>query len=384
MPKSTVTLVSCGIGTGGGIERVFSEFVLYFSGLGYSVNAICQEIDHGLLSKISHLEILDAPRGKTQVSRLFDQLWWLFCASRAVRRLGDCKGVVIGHPGTAFPIDIVMAGSCHLAALLEVWKDGKWVWLFNPMNWLIVLSERQTFKRKQSKIMVPSPRTGQEIRQIYGVPHARISVVPHGVDVSLFKPAKDSKHVLENRCRFGLPADALILLSVVNELERKGCFLVLEALAILKEQGRQFHYVIAGRADYTKLRAQADSMGLLDMLTLLPPTINEDLVALYQAADIFVLPTKYESFGLVCMEALACGLPVVSCRVGGVEDYVTHGVDGALVSRTPEGIAEGVDMLADSETRIAMSEKARLKALQYDWSIVLKPLDQIVANHLKH
>ena len=125
-------------------------------------------------------------------------------------------------------------------------------------------------------------------------------------------------------------------------------------------------------------------MGLLDMLTLLPPTINEDLVALYQAADIFVLPTKYESFGLVCMEALACGLPVVSCRVGGVEDYVTDGVDGALVSRTPEGIAEGVDMLADSETRIAMSEKARLKALQYDWSIVLKPLDQIVANHLKH
>lgn len=384
MPKSTVTLVSSGIGTGGGIERVFSEFVLYFSGEGYGVNAICREIDRELAPNVSRLEVVAVPRGDHLLARLVYQLVWLFSASYQLRRLGDRKGVVIGHPGSAFPLDIVMAGSCHLAALFEVWKDGKWVWLFNPMNWLIVLSERQAFKRKRSTIMVPSTRTGNEIHQIYGIPQARIAVVPHGVDVSFFKPARDLKHAQDSRCRFGLPSDKLMLLSVVNELERKGCFLVLESLHLLKAKGVNCHYAIAGRADYTKFRAQADLMGLLDMVTFLPPTMNEDLVALYQAADLFVLPTKYESFGLVCMEALACGLPVVSCQVGGVEDYVTHGDDGALVPRTPKGIADGISMLSDSKTRVEMSEKARLKALQYDWSIVLKPLGQIVANYLKH
>lgn len=377
----SVTLVSSEIGSSGGIERVFLELVTFLTGQGYNVNVVCRSIDESLVPYLNRLEVIELAKGNTLLSRVYFTLLWMLYASRALKKLGKDKGVVIGPPCSAFNIDIVMAGSCHLAALLELHKEGKRVWLLNPMNWFIVACERAAFRQSDATIMAPSVRTAREIEQLYRIPQSRLAVIPHGVDINCFRPVSSLQQKKALRDRFGLPFDAIILLSVANELERKGCYLVLRALAILKARGVNARYVIAGRADYTQFNAVAASQGLGESITLLPPTRDSDLISLYQAADIFVLPTKYESFGLVCIEALACGLPVISCKVGGVEDYVETGSDGWLVPRAEATIAEAIGLALRSGVQKQMSTQARKKACAYEWNNVLKPLLKIIEHY---
>lgn len=377
----SVTLVSSEIGSSGGIERVFLELVIFLKQQGYKVNAVCRSIDLSLVPYLNRIEKIELAKGSNVFSQVYFTLLWMLNASRALKKLGKDRGVVVGPPCSTFNIDVVMAGSCHLAALLELHKEGKRVWLLNPMNWFIVICERAAFRQPDSTVMTPSRRTAKEIAQLYRVPPSRLAVIPHGVDIKLFKPLSNEQHKNALRESFGLPSDTTILLSVVNELERKGCFLVLGALAILKKRGINAHYVLAGRADYSKFRQVAASLGLLESISTLPPSRDVELVSLYQSSDIFVLPTKYESFGLVCMEALACGLPVISCKVGGVEDYVETGCDGWLVARAEEAIAEAIELALKSCVQKQMSSQARKKGCAYEWNNVLKPLLNVIERY---
>lgn len=378
----SVTLVSSEIGSSGGIERVFLELVIFLTQQGYKVNAVCRSIDMSLVPYLNRIEKIELAKGSNAFSQVYFTLLWMLNASRVLKKLGKDKGVVVGPPCSTFNIDVVMAGSCHLAALLELHKEGKRVWLLNPMNWFIVVCERAAFRQPNATVMAPSRRTAKEISQLYRIPSSRLAVIPHGVDVKHFKPlVGNEQHKNALRENFGLPSDTTILLSVVNELERKGCYLVLGALAILKERGTSAHYVLAGRADYSRFREMAASLGLLESITTLPSTRDVELVSLYQSSDIFVLPTKYESFGLVCMEALACGLPVISCKVGGVEDYVETGSDGWLVARAEVAIAEAIEQALRSGVQKPMSFQARKKACAYEWHNVLKPLLNIIESY---
>lgn len=376
-----VTLVSSEIGSSGGIERVFLELIIFFSRQGYRVNVVCRSIDASLVPYLEHLKIIEVARGRSLIGRVFYTVLWMCHATFALRSLGKDKGVVIGPPCSVFHMDIVMAGSCHLAALLELHKDGKRIWILNPMNWLIVACERVAFRQSDATIMAPSARTAREIERHYRVPQSQLAVIPHGVDITVFRPADSLQAKMKKRERFGLPLDTIILLSVANELERKGCYLVLRALAKLKARGIDVHYVIAGRADYTQFNVMATSLNVSEAVSLLPSTRDDDLVSLYQAADVFLLPTKYESFGLVCMEALACGVPVIACAVGGIEDYVGTGLDGWLVARTEDAIAEAIECVLKSGLQDRMSAQAREKACAYEWGKVLKPLRRIVDRH---
>lgn len=376
--NKAVTLISSEIGNAGGIERVFLEFILFLSGHGYELNVICRSIDPSLLQHIHHLEKIDLPRGQSYLACLYLQLAWIIKASKAVKKLGVMAGVTIGPPCSALSVDIVMAGSCHLAALLELQKEGKYRWLFNPMNWIIIGCEYLLFRNPNTTVLTPSTRTSKEIHEIYKTPLDRLILIPHGVDLSTFKAAPPESEKYSLRKKLDLPTDTLILLTVANELERKGCYEVLKALKILQPKNIKVHYVIAGRADYHHFHQTINSMGLTGMVSCLPPKNNEELAKLYQAADIFLLPTKYESFGLVGIEAMACRLPVIACRVGGIEDYLSNQHEGLLVSRKPENIANAIEEMSDEAVRKEMSAHALAKAQQYSWNKVLIPLEHLI------
>jgi glycosyltransferase involved in cell wall biosynthesis len=373
-----VTLISSEIGNAGGIERVFLEFILYLSKHGYKINVICRSIDPSLLQHIQHFEKIDLPKGDSFLTQIFFQLLWIVKASMALKKLGKSAGVTIGPPCSAFRVDIAMAGSCHLASLLELQKEGKYRWLFNPMNWVIICCEHLLFTNSNTVVLAPSRRTSNEIHRLYKAPKERLIIIPHGVDLSLFKPAEPSTNKSNLRLEQNLPDNCLLLLTVTNELERKGCYEVLKALKILKQKGLNTHYVIAGRSEYDNYHQAINSMGLVGMVSCLPPRNNEKLAKLYQAADIFLLPTKYESFGLVGIEAMACGLPMISCKVGGIEDYLTDQQDGLLIERTPMAIADGVCTLSESDLRAQMSNNAIAKSQQYGWDNVLTPLKKLI------
>ena len=376
-----VTLISSEIGNAGGIERVFLEFILFLSKKGYKVNVICRSIDPSLLQHIHHLEKINLPRGESYLTRLYLQLAWIIKASKAVKNLGTKAGVTIGPPCSALSVAIAMAGSCPLAALLELRKEGKYRWLLNPMNWIIIGCEYLLFGNRNTTVLTPSTRTSKEIHQLYKTPPDRLMLIPHGVDLSLFSPAPTSANKSHLRQELNLPQDRLILLTVANELERKGCYEVLKALKLLQEKNIHPHYIIAGRASYDDFAKTINLMRLTNSVSLLPPKNNQQLVKLYQAADIFLLPTKYESFGLVGIEAMACGLPVIACAVGGIEDYLINQHEGLIVPRTPIAIAKAVHELSDNELRLVMSKNAIAKSWQYDWNTVLTPLQELVERY---
>lgn len=373
-----VTLVSSEIGNAGGIERVFFEFILFLSKHNFKINVVCRSIDPSLLQYIHKLEQIDLPRGKNLLARLYFQLVWIAKATAAVKSLGKLAGVIIGPPCSALSVDIAMAGSCHLAALLELQKEGKYRWLLNPMNWVIISCEYLLFRNSNTTVLTPSSRTGSEIHKLYRTPPKRLILIPHGVDLSLFKPAPQCITKSSIRLELNLPDNCLLLLTVTNELERKGCYEVLKALKILQQKSTNLHYVIAGRADYDQFRQEIKSMGLVEMISCLPPKTNEELTKLYQAADLFLLPTKYESFGLVGIEAMACGLPMIACKVGGIEDYLTNQHDGLIITRTPTAIAKAIIALSEGGLRAQMSMNAITKSQKYDWNAVLIPLNQLV------
>jgi glycosyltransferase involved in cell wall biosynthesis len=203
-----------------------------------------------------------------------------------------------------------------------------------------------------------------------GAPPERVEVVPCGVDVGAFRPADPRR-----RRRPGAP---LRLLSVGRLVERKGVDTVLEALARVPSA----ELVVAGGpaadrldddAEVRRLREVASAVGVQDRVRLVGSVTQGRVQELMRAADVVVCTPWYEPFGIVPLEAAACGRPVVGSAVGGLLDSVVDGRTGLLVPpRDPDALAGALhELAADPAAAERMGATARARAEQlYDWSTV--------------
>jgi D-inositol-3-phosphate glycosyltransferase len=213
----------------------------------------------------------------------------------------------------------------------------------------------------------------EEVRELalLGVPSSKVSVVPCGVDLEHFTPAatKDaSPSVPPRSCRYRL-------LSVGRLAPRKGYETAIEALTWLPET----ELLIAGGADRgdvtpeperDRLVAVAERLGVGDRVRLVGHIARADMPALLRSADLVVCSPWYEPFGIVPLEAMACGVPVVASAVGGMLDTVVDGVTGTLVTpRDPVALAEVVGSLLDAPSRRAEFARAGLDRVRscYSW-----------------
>jgi D-inositol-3-phosphate glycosyltransferase len=196
-------------------------------------------------------------------------------------------------------------------------------------------------------------------------------VVPCGVDLDHFTPdptTNASSAVPERSCRYRL-------LSVGRLVPRKGYDIVIEALTRLPET----ELLIAGGGDATpepehdRLAAVAERLGVADRVRLIGQIARTDMPALLRSADLVVCSPWYEPFGIVPLEAMACGVPVVASAVGGMLDTVVDSVTGALVPpRDPVALAEAVGPLLESPSRRAELASAGLERVRsrYSWDRV--------------
>lgn len=200
----------------------------------------------------------------------------------------------------------------------------------------------------------------------YRAAEETVAVIPCGVDTELFAPCDSS----DARAALGLGPGPL-LLYVGRLAPIKGLDTLLAAVATLHARGRGVTLlVVGGEADepvdghQAHLRRRAAALGLTDVVHFVGPQPQPDLRVHYNAADVTVLPSHYESFGMVAMEAMACGRPVVASRVGGLATAVVDGVTGLLV---PEG---DVGLLADRIERLLDDPalRARLGAEGVRWA----------------
>jgi UDP-glucose:(heptosyl)LPS alpha-1,3-glucosyltransferase len=365
----------------GGVERVFAEFLRYLSEQGYQVHVICEQIDPSLKSYCASFDYIKQRKPTLRCFPLLSGLSWMTRCTHLLKQRGLDDTLVFAPPGGGpWHVNFAFAGSCHLASLVVSAKHGSWKWLFNPFHYVICLTEWYCFNYGSEKVLVPSSRTGLELEKYYGVSSQKIIVLSHGVDTALFHPLADYARQ-ELRAKESIAPNVFVLLTVTNEVERKGCYLVLDAIKELLSQGKSIQYRIVGRDDYSKIKSYAASIGVEHAVQFLPPRSGKGLIELFQSADAFILPTFYEAFGLVGMEALSCGLPLIATRVGGIEDYLKDGQVGLFCLRTSQDIQSKIAYLIDHpDGRVKMAQLARLHAQTYSWDRVLEQLKKLVDN----
>ena len=232
--------------------------------------------------------------------------------------------------------------------------------------------------RSADAMVVSTNQEKEDLYRLYQTPPHKVFVVPAGVDVSLFRPfdmarARQSLGLTEKR----------IVLSVSRLEPLKGLDTLIRAVARLEDTTDTRLVIVGGAPGYdrelVRLRSVAAQMGLGDKVTFTGAVRQTALPDYYNAADVFVLPSYYESFGLVVLEAMACGTPVITSRVGGPSSFVNEGETGYLIPwHDPDLYAQRLDLLlADSALRASIGKAAVAKARSMGWSVVASRMSDL-------
>lgn len=242
-------------------------------------------------------------------------------------------------------------------------------------------------------IVATSPQERDDLINLYGALPQKIKIVPCGVDLQCFRPTDPA----QLRHQLGLSADTFLITFVGRIEPQKGIEVLLEAAARLRAlaPGLRFHVLIVGGTPrpplehgwgptddrYTlELEALARSLDLSDQVTWTGAWPHEALSTTYSAADVVVIPSHYESFGMTVLEALACGACVVASRTGGLRTTLDEGRAGVLFTPgVPEELAAQLARLAaEPALRGSFQRGARSYVAQtYGWDRVTAQLAAI-------
>ncbi|HET7011415.1 MAG TPA: glycosyltransferase [Anaerolineales bacterium] len=241
--------------------------------------------------------------------------------------------------------------------------------------------------RQADRIVAATQAELAQFQWLYHVDIGRVVVIPPGVDVARFYPIPSD----EAREFVGVPKDGRMLLFVGRIEPLKGIDTLLEAVAFLKKEGVPRRgplclAVIGGDADedgepgsveMTRLQDLRGRLDIEDTVTFLGKRDQDTLQYYYSAAEVVVVPSHYESFGLVALEAMACGTPVVASETGGLVFLVRDGETGFHVpAGDPEALADRLGQLLEDELlRERLGKQAAEYAKRYAWPLVA---DQIV------
>ena len=231
-----------------------------------------------------------------------------------------------------------------------------------------------------------------QIASLYGGDPGRIRIVPPGVDHAFFGPG----HRPQARRALGLPLSGRLLLFVGRIQPLKCADVAIEILAELRAGGEEPYRLVVvggpsgphGDKSLQSLHDVADARGVREHVHFVAPQPHELLSSYYRAADVCIVPSRSESFGLVALEAAACGTPVVASAVGGLTTLVDHGHTGYLVEdRDPAAYADAVRRTFDEPLAAErLSTASVLRARQYTWRAAARTLvelhDELAAGRL--
>ena len=234
--------------------------------------------------------------------------------------------------------------------------------------------------RRADRWVTVSAFTAHEAQRLLGLPPDRIRVVPHAVDDSFRTRPAEATVAARRRGWLGAAAGAgtRVLLNVGTCVRRKNVEAAIGALRMLRAQGVDAHLVqIGGRFGAAHLAAIAT--GRLEPFVHQEPSVSEEsLVAAYYAADVLVLPSTYEGFGVPAVEAMASGLPVVTSGAGGLAEAV--GDAALVVTPEPESLAEALArVLEDGALRDRLVGAGRRRTDAYTWRAVAARLRAVYA-----
>jgi len=240
------------------------------------------------------------------------------------------------------------------------------------------------------RIVAATPLDRQQMLDLYSVDQAKIAVIPCGVNRDLFRPIPHQ----EAREHVGvLPGRELVLF--VGRLDPvKGLEVLLQAMCDLTRRvhphrardlslaviGGDLESHVEGMTRFPDCLSEiTHELGLDDLVVFFGSRSQRELPYYYSAAEICVMPSLYESFGMVALEAMACGTPVIASRVGGLTYTVRDGETGFLVpERDPEALADKMELLLDNDClRSRLGHRAEKIAEAYDWQQVAEQVETV-------
>jgi UDP-glucose:(heptosyl)LPS alpha-1,3-glucosyltransferase len=204
-----------------------------------------------------------------------------------------------------------------------------------------------------------------EIRRHFpGLSYA-ITVIPNAVDLEAYRPDRVERGLV--RRTHGLSDSDLVVLFVGGDWERKGLMVAIQAVA----KFRGCHLLVVGSGDIDRFRTEAQRLHCDERIHF--AGWRQDPGPYYAAADIFLLPSAYETFSLVTYEAAAAGLPLLVTRVSGVDEILADGENGWFVERDPDIIRARIETLAaDQELREVMGARSRAAVANVSWSRMVR------------
>ena len=214
-----------------------------------------------------------------------------------------------------------------------------------------------------SRVVVPSDALGRHLEARFPVVAGRLVVVPNGIDPDAFRPAPRR----DLRAELGAPDETILVGSVGNVRPAKAYDVLLRVAARLVDRRPQIRFAIAGDPGqplFDELRALHSRLGLRDRVVFVG--FREDVATFLNGVDIYLSTSTSEGFSLTCLQAMACGVPVVATRSGGPEEILTDGEDGILVPvNDEEAIAAAVENLAmdaGSRRRLGLAGREKVRA----------------------
>jgi D-inositol-3-phosphate glycosyltransferase len=311
-----------------------------------------------------------------------------------IRAAGDTDAIhanywlsgVAGH-AAKHALDIPLVSTFHTLARVKVEID--------EAESLERIAAESDVIRCSDAILANCAEEADDLRRHYGAPADRIEIVPPGVDHAFFSPGDK----LGARAALGWTdgwigehggigaADHPVLLFVGRIQPLKGLDVAVRALAEVDREDAELVVVggpsgRSGPDELARVHALATELGVGDRMRFVPPQPHHLLSTWYRAADVVVVPSRAESFGLVALEAAACGAPVVASDVGGLRTIVEHERTGFLVEpRDHRAFAAAIDQLVSDESLgAAMGAAGAARAQHFTWSTAAARLRRLYAD----
>ncbi len=236
--------------------------------------------------------------------------------------------------------DVYRAGDGVHRQWLENRKRAAGLWerialALNPYHWYTLAAEKRMFHSPALRAVIcNSSMVKEELRRHFGLPEAKLHVIYNGVDLEAFHPRLRGIWRGRKREELGIAEAAMVFLFVGSGFRRKGLPQLLRALSSVRDA----HLVVVGAdKELPRLRRAADAARLSDRVHFAGG--QDDVKPWYGMADCFVLPTLYDPFPNAALEAMACGLPLITSQQCGAAEFVQSGVEG-YVCRDPLDVVE--------------------------------------------
>jgi glycosyltransferase involved in cell wall biosynthesis len=242
--------------------------------------------------------------------------------------------------------------------------------------------------KNASLVISLSETEKKDLNQLYGTPLEKIVVIPGGVNLHHFVPIPKDKA----QEKLNIPKQNFNLLFVGRLEWRKGIGTLISTVRLLKQEIPNIRAIIVGGRiygkqknhrdfrEYQRLLKKAEEEGVRDIINFVGRIDNSNLPFFYSAADAFIIPSYYEPFGLVALEAMACKVPVIASQVGGLQTTIADGITGLLFKpRNPLDLKEKILKIYKSKDLAAtLANNAYNKVKEeYSWKNIANKIDGV-------